>query len=79
MPLALVRKNKRGSLEELPTLIVKLTEEINELKTSNSEFMENLRYQKGAMPLEGLATPLSTMPAMNSSVGRSTASCLPSL
>lgn len=76
MPFALVRKNNRESLEQLPDLILKLTEEVRELKTSNLEFMDNIRYQEGVASLEALSTPSSTTPAITSFVGRSSASYL---
>ncbi|KAF4205234.1 hypothetical protein CNMCM8980_007444 [Aspergillus fumigatiaffinis] len=36
-------RNHRESLEQLPKLILKLTEEVQELKTSNSALIENIR------------------------------------
>lgn len=38
------RKNNRENLEQLPKLIQKLTEEVNELKSSNLALIENIRY-----------------------------------
>jgi len=76
VPFAPVRKNNRESLEQLPNLILKLTEEVKELKTSNSELMENIRYKEGAASLEGLSAKLSTTPDIIPSLGRSDASSL---
>lgn len=70
-----VRKNNRESLEQLPNLILKLTEEVKELKLSNSEFMENIRYLEGAASMEVRPSTRSTKPAINPLVGRSSASC----
>ena len=76
MPFASVRKNNRESLEQLPNLILKLTEEVKEPKTSNSELMENIRYSEGAASLEGLLAKLSTTPDISPLLGRSGASSL---
>ncbi|MCJ1475048.1 hypothetical protein MMC13_003708 [Lambiella insularis] len=61
-PFAPARKTNRESLEQLPNLILKLTEEVKELKLSNSEFMENIRYKEAAASLKGLSAKLCTMP-----------------
>ncbi|RHZ55534.1 Zn(II)2Cys6 transcription factor domain-containing protein, partial [Aspergillus thermomutatus] len=39
-------RNHRESLEQLPKLILKLTEEVQELKTSNSALIQNIRSKE---------------------------------
>ena len=73
VPFPPVRKNDRESLEQLPDLILKLTEEVKELKISNLELMENMRYNEGGASLEGLPVKLSTTPDISPLVGRSAA------
>ncbi|KAF7712295.1 Fungal Zn(2)-Cys(6) binuclear cluster domain-containing protein [Penicillium ucsense] len=46
-------RNHRDSLEQLPKLILKLTEEVQELKTLNTALIENIR-SKSKDPTEGL-------------------------
>ena len=75
MPFAPVRKTNRESLE-LPTLILKLAEEVKELKMVNSEFMENMRYKEGAVSFEAFSAKLSTMPDISELDGSSGANSL---
>ncbi|KAL8935835.1 MAG: hypothetical protein Q9216_005235 [Gyalolechia sp. 2 TL-2023] len=44
-------KNNRESLEQLPNLIQKLTQEVKELKASNADLVQNFRHKDGAAPL----------------------------
>ena len=76
MPLAPIRKNNRESLEQLPTLILKLTEEVKELRMLNSDIMENMRYKEGAVYLEGFSPELSMTPDISELAGRSGTSSL---
>lgn len=46
----LFRRYHRGSLEQLPQLILKLTEEIQELKTSNSALIKNIKSKGKDLP-----------------------------
>lgn len=52
-------KNNRESLDQLPNLISKLTEEFKELKTSNTELIDNIRRER-ASSVEGFSATLST-------------------
>ncbi|PYH43125.1 Zn(II)2Cys6 transcription factor domain-containing protein [Aspergillus saccharolyticus JOP 1030-1] len=55
-------RNHRESLEQLPKLILKLTEEIQQLKTSNSALIENIK-SRGKELAGGLdLTPLDSRP-----------------
>ncbi|KAL9628918.1 MAG: hypothetical protein Q9164_007100, partial [Protoblastenia rupestris] len=49
-------------LEQLPNLILKLMEEVKELKLSNSDLIENIHYKEGVASLEGFSATLSTVP-----------------
>ncbi|KAL9595428.1 MAG: hypothetical protein Q9219_006445 [cf. Caloplaca sp. 3 TL-2023] len=62
-------KNNRESLEQLPSLIQKLTQEVKELKTSNSELMQNIRYKEGTTTLGGIPAPLGATPDASPWVG----------
>ena len=76
VPFAPFRKNNRESLDKLPSLISKLTEEVKELKISSSKLMENMRYKGGAPFLEGLSVTSSMAPDIRPLLGTSGASCL---
>ena len=76
LPFALFRKNNRESLEQLPNLILTLTEEVKELKLSNSELMENMRYREVVARLEGPLTKSSTRSDFGLLVGESGESLL---
>ncbi|KAL8835904.1 MAG: hypothetical protein Q9170_003131 [Blastenia crenularia] len=62
-------KNNRESLEQLPSLIQKLTQEVKELKTSNTEMMANFRHNDGVAPMRAFATAQSTIPDYTQWVG----------
>lgn len=65
------RKNNRESLEQLPSLIQKLTQEVKDLKASNAELVQNFRYKEGAASLEGLSATLRKTPDISPSIDRS--------
>ena len=70
------RKNNRESLEKLPSLISKLTEEVKELKMSSSKLMESMRYKGGAPFLDSFSVTSSMAPDISPLLGTSGASCL---
>ncbi|KAI4169805.1 MAG: hypothetical protein LQ343_005454 [Gyalolechia ehrenbergii] len=59
------------SLEQLPSLIQKLTQEVKDLKASNAELVQNFRYKEGAASLEGLSATLRKTPDISPSIDRS--------
>ncbi|KAH2781120.1 hypothetical protein KXW05_003025 [Aspergillus fumigatus] len=66
-------RNHRESLEQLPKLILKLTAEVQELKTSNSALVENIR-NNGKELAESLdLTPLDSRPPSHLRSGSSSA------
>jgi 3-phosphoglycerate kinase len=56
------RKNNRENLEQLPKLIQKLTEEVNELKSSNLALIENIRFNGGTSSLDAMSESFSVVP-----------------
>ncbi|EAW12209.1 putative C6 finger domain protein [Aspergillus clavatus NRRL 1] len=56
-------RSHRESLEQLPKLILKLTEEVKQLKTSNSALIENIRGKGDSLPESLGLTPGDSRPS----------------
>lgn len=69
-------KNNRESLEQLPSLIQKLTQEVKELKASNAELVQNFLHKGGTTSLEDRSTTLRKTQDVSPVVGRSGTSSL---
>lgn len=73
------RKNNRESLEQLPSLIQKLTQEVKELKASNAELVHNFQHKEGIAPLESRSTTFRKSQDVSPMIGRSATSSLNSV